>query len=109
MEINTPTREERIAHHKRGIKMVLLPALMGSLAGIISSPYFLSPGNANFSFLILALAIYVQKFIFPQIGIKSSEFGFKDWFFVGFMSLSYWFVIWTIILNGPAPAFGPFF
>lgn len=109
MEIKTPTREERIANHIRGIKMVLIPSVMGIIAGFLSSPYFLSPDNANFSFLILALAIYAQKFIFPAIGINSSEFGVKDWIFLGFMSFSYWYISWTILINGQQPAFGPFF
>ncbi len=109
MEIKTPTRDEKVATHTRGIKVVLLSSMMGAVAGILSSPYFLSTANVSFSFLILALAIYAQKFLFPLIGVKSSEFGFKDWFFVSFMTFCFWYIMWTIILNGPAPLFGPFF
>ncbi|WP_424358562.1 hypothetical protein [Methanocella sp. MCL-LM] len=123
MEYKTPTREEKVAAHVRGIKVVLLSSIMGAVAGFLSSPYFLSqpiyvnhelinalaPNHASFGFLILALAIYAQKFLFPLIGVKSSEFAFKDWFFISFMTFSFWYVTWTIILNGPAPFFGPFF
>jgi hypothetical protein len=112
VEIKTPTREERIAFHMRGVKMVLVSSLMGALAGFLSSPFFLSSRNANFSFLILAVAIYLQKFLLPPLGIDSSKFGFKDWFFLGFMTFCYWFVTWTIILNAPEGfvyPFGPFF
>lgn len=110
MEIKTPTKEERIALHIRGVKMVLLPSLMGAVAGFLSSPFFLSPAHQSFSFLILAVAIYVQKFLFPPIGIESSKFGFKDWFFLAFMTFCFWYVTWTIILNGPKELpFGPFF
>ena len=42
MEIKLPTKEERIALHKRGVKMILVTVLLGVLAGILSSPYFLS-------------------------------------------------------------------
>ncbi len=42
MEIKTPTREERIAFQKRGIKMIVVTALLGVLAGLLSSPYVLS-------------------------------------------------------------------
>jgi hypothetical protein len=253
MEIKTPTKEERIALHKRGVKMILVTVLLGVLAGILSSPYFLSqpvyapitqnggadfldypalalhhavvvtpnaslpagsfvvpgtaallgnasliynnpsaqipnaavrntnaiiipahasvthvnssvllsnaqvilsdssdipanasvlltngvillpdpadtqnasvllgsdtvmqtnpraPNNGSFAFLILALLIYVQKYIFPYLGIDSKRFGFKDWFFLAFMTFCFWFVTWTLLLNGPAPLFGPLF
>ena len=109
MEIKTPTKDERIAFHIRGVKMVLVPSLFGAAAGFFSSPFFLSPNNANFSFLILAIAIYAQKFVLPRMGIDSSKFGLKDWFFLSFMTFCYWFMTWTIILNGPTPPFGPFF
>lgn len=252
MEIKLPTKEERIALHKRGVKMILVTVLLGVLAGILSSPYFLSqplyapitqnggedftgyssfklnhaavwtPGatapagsfvipdsslllgnasklysntsalpnaavrytnaviqaghasvsrvnssvlltnaqveltestavpanasvlltngvillsdpadtqnatvllgpetsmqtnphaanNGSFGFLILAILIYVQKYIFPYLGIDSKRFGFKDWFFLSFMTFCFWFVTWTLLLNGPAPFFGPLF
>ncbi|OPY30419.1 MAG: hypothetical protein A4E28_00275 [Methanocella sp. PtaU1.Bin125] len=109
MEIKTPSKDERIALHIRGVKMILVTSLVGALAGFLSSPFFLSPHNANFSFLVLAIAIYAQKYVFPPLGIDSSKFGIKDWFFVGFMTFCYWFMTWTIILNGPTPPIGPFF
>jgi hypothetical protein len=112
VEIKTPTKEERIAFHIRGVKMVLVPALFGALAGFLSSPLFLSPHNANFSFLVLAIAIYAQKFVLPPLGIDSSKFGWKDWFFLAFMTFCYWFMTWTIIINvpdGKPLPFGPFF
>ncbi len=113
MEFKTPTREEKVAAHVRGIKVVLLSSLMGVVAGFLSSPYFLSAANVSFSFLILALAIYVQKYLFPFIGVKSSEFVFKDWFFISFMTFCFWYISWTIILNPPIGGqpqlFGPFF
>jgi EMC6-arch len=68
-----------------------------------------APNNGNFAFLILALLIYVQKYIFPYLGIDSKRFGFKDWFFLSFMTFCFWFVTWTLLLNGPAPFFGPLF
>ena len=113
MEIKLPTRDEKVATHTRGIKIVLLSSMMGAVAGILSSPYFLSTPHVSFSFLILALAVYAQKFIFPVMGVKSSEFAFKDWFFVTFMTFCFWYIMWTIILNPPFGSqpqlFGPFF
>ncbi len=112
MEIKVPTKEEKIAFHLRGIKMSLLPAALGVLAGFLSSPYVLSAQYQSFSFLILAVAIYAQKYIFPFWGIESGKFDLKAWFYIGFMTFAYWYVSWAIIANGlPAsgPQFGPFF
>jgi len=105
MEIKTPTKEERVASHIRGIKMSVMPAIMGFLAGAIS--YFLPEAQVTFSFLVLALAIYAQKYTFPLIGIESKNFAFKDWFYLSFLSFAYWYVTWTIIVNGPT--IKPFF
>ena len=116
VEIKEPTKEERIAFHLRGIKMSFIPAIFGVIAGFISSPYVLSVPHQSFSFLILALAIYAQKYVFPLWGIESGKFDFKAWFYVGFLTFAYWYLSWTIIVNGmphvsglPAPQFGPFF
>ncbi len=110
MEIKTPTKEERIAMHLRGIKMSLIPALFGTIAGFLSSPYVLSLPHQSFSFLILALAIYAQKFVFPLWGIESGKFDAKAWFYVSFLTFAYWYLSWTIIANiSGAPQFGPFF
>ena len=100
MEIKTPTREERIASHIKGIKMSVMPAVMGFIAGVLSS--FLPAAQVSFSLPILLLAIYVQKYTLPIIGIESKGFGFKDWIYLGFLSFAYWYVTWTIIINGPA-------
>jgi hypothetical protein len=81
--------------------------LLGSDTSMQTNPH--APNNTNFAFLILALLIYVQKYIFPYLGIDSKRFGFKDWFFLSFMTFCFWFVTWTLLLNGPAPFFGPLF
>ncbi|HUL62844.1 MAG TPA: hypothetical protein VLT35_07250 [Methanocella sp.] len=65
--------------------------------------------HSSFGVLILALLIYVQKFIFPPLGIDSKRFGLKDWFFLSFMTFCFWIITWTLLLNGQPPAFGPFF
>lgn len=108
MEIKSPTKEERIAYHIRGIKMVLIPSMLGVLAGILSYALFYNDEPWRiYSIVVLALAIYVQKFIFPPLAIDSKRFGFKDWFFLSFMTFCYWFVTWTLLLNGSKPEFVP--
>jgi len=111
VEIKTPTKEERIVGHLRGIKMTLVPAVFGVIAGFLSSPYLLSTPHQSLSFLILAVAIYAQKYVFPLWGVESNKFDTKAWFYIGFMTFAYWYVSWAIIANGiPTPQqFGPFF
>ncbi len=108
MEIKTQTKDERIAFHIRGIKIVLLPSLMGVLAGLLSFVLFYNDDPLRvFSIVILALAIYAQKYLFLPIGIDSKKFVFKDWFFVSFMTFCFWFITWTLLLNGTKPDFVP--
>jgi hypothetical protein len=116
VEVKIPTKEERIAFHLRGIKMSVTPAILGVFAGFMSSTYVLSTPHQSFSFLILALAIYAQKFIFPKMGLDPKKFDLKAWAYLGFLTFSYWYMTWTIILNGMpvvdgvhTPQFGPFF
>lgn len=112
MEIKTPTKEERLAYHMRGIKMTLLPTVLGIAAGFISSPYVLSASYSSFSLLILAIAIYMQKLILPKLGVEAKTLDLKAWFYLSFMTFAFWFITWTIILTdlqGNAPMFGPLF
>ena len=118
MEVQTPTKEERIAKHVRSVKISLVPAVLGVIAGFLSSEYILSPAHQPFSFVILALAVYAQKYILPFWGVDTKKFAAKDWFYVAFLTFAFWYVSWAIIVNGmpldpttklPVPAFGPFF
>jgi len=81
--------------------------VLGPQTGKQINPH--APNNAVYGVLILAALIYVQKFIFPYLGIDSKKFGLKDWFFLSFMTFCFWFITWTFLLNGAPPAFGPFF
>lgn len=111
-EVESPGKDERIAFHLRGIKMSILPAALGVVAGFLSSPYMLSTAHQTLSIIILVLAIYVQKYLYTPWGLDSSKFDWKAWFYVGFMTFCFWYVTWAIIANGmPAngPQFGPFF
>ncbi len=45
MEIKLPTKEERIALHKRGVKMILVTVLLGVLAGRTFEPLFSQPAD----------------------------------------------------------------
>ncbi len=87
-----------------GIKKTVIPGIIGTIAGIIlfavindGSEY----SNLWFSilFILLALAFYAQRLIFPGFGINVRSFGKKDWFYVEFIVLDFCLVSWTILLN----------
>lgn len=60
-------------------------------------------GSVFFSLLILIAAIIVQKHIFMLLRQNPSRLEKKDWFYQGFMTFSFWFVTWTVLLSGTAP------
>lgn len=118
VDIKTPTKEERIEKHVRSIKISLVPAIMGVVAGFLSSEYILSPAHQPISIIILVLVIYAQKYILPFWGVDTKKFSAKDWFYVAFLTFAFWYVSWAIIVNGmpidpttnlPVPQFGPIF
>ncbi len=79
------------------LKKTLVPIILGAVAGLIS---FLVTQDLRqrdaFGIIILVLLIYVQKFIFPRLGI---ELRARDWVGISFLTLSSWYILWTFLLN----------
>jgi len=79
------------------LKKTLIPIILGAVAGLIS---FLVTQDLRqrdaFGIIILVLLIYVQKFIFPRLGIELKA---KDWVGISFLTLSSWYILWTFLLN----------
>ncbi|NYT00268.1 MAG: hypothetical protein GKB99_00880 [Methanocellales archaeon] len=98
-KIPEKTEEDREKEYMDGIKKTAISGIFGVLAGIISF-YLAGEGQvrAGFGFTVLAFAILIQKYIYPLINV-TGELKTKDWFYVGFMTLSFWFVSWTLLLN----------
>jgi len=75
-----------------------LPLLMGIIAGIIS---FLLTGDFRsrdpFGIIVLIFFIYIHKYILPKFGEEVTSG--KDWLAVGFLTLTTWYITWTILLN----------
>ncbi len=96
------TPEERKRMMIEGIKKTVLPAFIGCAFALL---FFLRFGDAKevpwFSILLLVvlLAYYVQRILYPLIGVKVKEFEFKDWLYVEFLMLIFMLVIWTLLLN----------
>ncbi|MCS7144385.1 MAG: hypothetical protein NZ879_05120 [Archaeoglobaceae archaeon] len=79
------------------LKKVFVPIILGTLAGFLS--FFITQDLRQrdaFGIIILVLFIYIQKFIFPKLEIKLQT---KDWIGLSFITLSSWYIAWTILLN----------
>ena len=96
------TPEERKKLYKGGIIKTMVPAIVGTVAGFIS---FSTMGDGTeypwFSIMVFVLifSYYAQRIVYPLIGLDLKEFGKKDWFYVEFMTVIFWLVVWTLLLN----------
>jgi hypothetical protein len=84
---------DRQVKHVEGIKKTVLSSLLGIVGGVAS--FYLSA----YSLFILIVIVYSQRFILPRLGVDAKEFRATDWFFLVFMTVAFWFVTWTILLN----------
>ena len=84
-----------------GIKKTVIPSLIGMVFGTLLGAVVGDGENLNFIelFILVAMLTYVQKFIFPSVGISPSDFETKDWFYVGFMTFAFILVSWTMYIN----------
>lgn len=79
------------------LKKTLIPVFLGILAGIASLLVTQDLRQRDaFGIIILVLFIYVQKFIFQKLRVDLKA---KDWIGVSFITLSSWYISWTILLN----------
>jgi hypothetical protein len=99
-----PSPEEREKLRVEGIKKTVIPGIIGIAAGVALFS-LIGDGTEQravwFSiiFIMLAFAYYLQRIIYPLIGVNPRSFGKKDWFYVEFIVLDFALVCWTILLN----------
>ncbi len=96
--LNKDTPEEKHKRYIDGIKKTLLPLLLGVLSAVALFDLRADPAE-TLGLLVMFLAILVQKYIYPYLGVDPDGFGGKDWFYISFMTFAFWFVSWTILLN----------
>ncbi|HWQ65914.1 MAG TPA: hypothetical protein VN372_03470 [Methanospirillum sp.] len=105
-EYTAPIQADNGDEYTGRIIRTIVAVLAGFLAGLIC---FLTDGMATgsetsktfiFPFLILIAAIIIQKHVFMLLRIDTAKLEKKDWFYQGFMTFSFWFVTWTILLSG---------
>ncbi|MDP2765877.1 MAG: hypothetical protein Q8O41_00255 [Candidatus Methanoperedens sp.] len=101
-EPKTITPDERRRILIEGIKKTVLPAFISAAFALM---FFVKFGDAKdvpwFSILLLVvlLSYYIQRFLYPLIGVRVKEFETKDWLYVEFLSIIYLLVFWTLLLN----------
>jgi hypothetical protein len=109
-EYTAPVPEPVADDYTGRIIRTIIAVLAGFFAGLIC---FISEGMAVqsggsrtvlFPILILIAAIIIQKHVFMILRLNPSRLEKKDWFYQGFMTFSFWFVTWTILLSGTAVA-----
>lgn len=92
-----------LSSHMRGVTVTTLACLAGVLAAVVSAVVFgVTPEAATSRqpFLVVAGALFVQYPILRVIGVDIGEFGLKDNLYVGFMTFTFWFISYGIILSG---------
>jgi EMC6-arch len=96
------TPEEKKRNYKDGIIKTIVPALIGTAAGFFC--FFQLGSGTEFPWLsvmlfVIIFSYYAQRLVYPVIGIDLKEFGKKDWFYVEFITIDFWLVVWTLLLN----------
>lgn len=96
------TPDDRKRMTVEGIKKTVVPAFIGTAFAIL---FFLRFGDANevswftVILLIALVSYYIQRLLYPSLGIKVKEFETKDWLYVEFLIIIFLLVVWTLLLN----------
>ena len=96
------TPEEKKKKYQEGIIKTVVPAFIGTLAGFICF-YGLDSGTEvpwiSIMLFVIIFSYYAQRVLYPIIRIDVKELGVKDWFYVEFITVDFWLVVWTLLLN----------
>ena len=96
------TPEEKKKKYQEGIIKTVVPAFIGTLAGFICF-YGLDSGTGvpwiSIMLFVIIFSYYAQRVLYPIIRINVKELGVKDWFYVEFITVDFWLVVWTLLLN----------
>ena len=96
------TKAEKQAQHMVRLKRMGVACFAGILAGVVS--FFVdtgSPAGTVLGILFLLAAIVFQKYVLLVLRMDYLSLTTKDWVFQGFMTFSFWFITWTILLSTP--------
>ncbi|MFA4955460.1 MAG: hypothetical protein WC556_00620 [Candidatus Methanoperedens sp.] len=96
----TPAEKKRLLIE--GIKKTVAPAFISVFfAFIFKYKFGDASGMAWFSVFLLVILVsyYIQKLAYPTIGVRVKDFETKDWLYVEFLVVIYFWVFWTLLLN----------
>lgn len=98
------TALERRKEQIDGILKTVYPSALGVILGFASYYATASINQYNLPWhfvllVVLSITYIIQKFTYPLLGINSTAFQAKDWFYVEFMAIDLWLVTWTFLLN----------
>ena len=98
--IITPDEGKRLLIE--GIKKTVAPAFISVFFALLFLYKFGNASNISwFSVFLLVMLIsyYIQRLVYPSIGVRVKEFETKDWLYVEFLTIVYFWVFWTLLLN----------
>jgi len=94
------TRERRV----EAVKKTTVPAIVGAVVGVVSG---MTVGVASGLFVpflfLVGVSVYIQKFIFPYVGVDLRDLEMKDWAYIAFITFDSLLITWTMYLNAPHP------
>jgi len=96
----TPAEKKRLLIE--GIKKTVAPAFISVFFALIFVYKFGdATGIAWFSVFLLVILVsyYIQKLVYPTIGVQVKDFETKDWLYVEFLVVIYFWVFWVLLLN----------
>src|SRR4030067_95327 len=96
----TPAERKRMLIE--GIKKTAVPAFMGAFFAVVLFMNFYDAQDKHWLYVLLLVVLvsyYIQKLVYPLLGVKVSEFETKDWLYVESMTIIFLLVSWTLLLN----------
>ena len=96
----TPDERKRIMIE--GIKKTVAPAFISVFFALLFFVKFRDASEESWFSVILVVALisyYIQKFSYRFFGVKVEDFETKDWLYVEFFVVIYFWVFWTLLLN----------
>ncbi len=105
-EPKTLTEEERKRILIESIKKTVLPAFISAGFAVLFFLRFKDASGISWLaviLLVVLLSYYIQRVVYPRIGVRVKEFEVKDWLYVEFLIVIYLLVFWTLLLNQNLP------
>ncbi|MCX9085101.1 MAG: hypothetical protein OIN87_09930 [Candidatus Methanoperedens sp.] len=106
IEVIPKTPAEKKRSLIEGIKKTVAPAFISAFFALIFKFKFGSASGDTFNLpwfyvflLVILVSYYIQKLAYPYIGVQVKVFETKDWLYVEFLTVIYFWVFWTLLLN----------